>query len=578
MRYLQLLKIFKRNVNTMSSPKVISIYSRTPGCGKKMIALNSFLAYTRSNPGLRVLIVDFSSTEKLRYSLLPYGKPQFTSMDFLSEISEDILVNEALLLFKDENKGSFIRILPSAGCSINQSDLIKQVKYRINSLFFKDTIDLLVFILPVELEKNSISMNAILQSDMVWIISLEKYPNFTLTKSTIQNFLTFITAPTYLIMNMVQPPMVLDKYQNVFYEMELKLRHPIFYWIPWLPEIKNFSDKGLFSLEFPNSKVNEVFQALSDKFKESLEAESFGREIDESEAPPPVALFITDLTSGSTMYYYFFGKSEDEMKNPVLITAAMTSIAHMVSETAGRRGDLRYIDNGNMKIVQRKGKEVIGILYSPVMNEILTGLLFKFINQFEKEFMKEIDDFSKTGRISGFSKATKNVEEVFENYIFDIETVNEQLRQNILIYRSLKDQLRNDPEEVFRNFVNENTSDQSIIDLLLYEFLTPHNSRHEFLLELGINPRSEYRVLEEKTGRKICSCTEPPKYIQIQAFDTLGMLSLSEELRPTVRALFASNILSPETAAKITNRDQNLEHRSLEELLRLGYVKRLSPQ
>ena len=136
--------------------------------------------------------------------------------------------------------------------------------------------------------------------------------------------------------------------------------------------------------------------------------------------------------------------------------------------------------------------------------------------------------------------------------------MNEQLRQKILIYRSLKDQLRNDPEEVFRNFVIENKSDQSMIDLLFYEFLNPHNPRHEFLLELGINPRREYRVLEEKTGRKICSCTEPPKYIQIQAFDTLGMLSLSEELRPTVRALFASNVLSPETAAKITNRDQKL--------------------
>ncbi|MHA2306280.1 MAG: hypothetical protein ACXACU_12910, partial [Candidatus Hodarchaeales archaeon] len=386
----------------MPSPKVISIFSRTPGCGKKMIALNSFLAYTRSNSGLRVLIVDFSSTEKLRYSLLRYGKPQFTSMDFLSEISDDILVNEALPIFKDDNEGSFIRILPSAGCSITQSNLQDQVKYRINSLFFKDTIDLLVFILPVGLEKNSISMTAILQSDMVWIISLEKYPTFTLTKSTIQNFLAFITAPTLLIMNMVQSPMVLEKYQDLIEEMESQLRHPIFYCIPWLQEINNFSDKGIVGIEIPNSRVNDVFIDLSNKFKESLEKERFGREIDESEAPPPIALFITDRTSGSTMYYYFFGKSEDEMKNPALITAAMTSIAHMVSETAGRRGDLRYIDNGNMKIVQRKGKHVIGILYSPVMNETLTGLLFQFIEQFEKEFVKEIVDFSKTGRISGF--------------------------------------------------------------------------------------------------------------------------------------------------------------------------------
>ncbi|MFX0086171.1 MAG: hypothetical protein ACFFAU_10865 [Candidatus Hodarchaeota archaeon] len=562
----------------MASPKVISIYSRTPSCGKKTIALNSFLAYTRTNPGHRVLIVDFSTTEKLRYSLLRYGKPQFTSMDFLSEISEDILVNEALTIFKDENEGSFLRVLPSAGCLITQPDLRSRVKYRINSLFFKDTIDLLIFILPIGLEENSIAMAAILQSDIVWIISLEKYPTLSLTKSTIQNFLTFITAPTFLIMNMVQPPIVLDKYQQIIQDMELKLRHPIFYSIAWLPEINNFTDNGIISLEMPNSKINEIFINLSNNFKEALEKESFRRKIDETDAPPPIALFITDRNSGATMYYYFFGKSEDEMKNPALITAAMTSIAHMVSETAGRRGDLRYIDNGNMKIVQRKGKHVIGILYSPVMNDTLTDLLFQFIKRFENEFNQEIEDFSKTGRISGFGEATNIVEEIFENYIFDIETVNDQLRQKILIYIGLKEQVNNDPEEVFRNFVHENSTNSEIKDLLLYEFITPHNARHDFLLELGINPRSKYRKLEEETGQKICSCTEPPKYVQIQAFDTLGMLSLPDSLRPTVRALFASNILSPETASKITNRDQSLEYKSLEELCKLGYVKRVTSQ
>jgi hypothetical protein len=39
-------------------------------------------------------------------------------------------------------------------------------------------------------------------------------------------------------------------------------------------------------------------------------------------------------------------------------------------------------------------------------------------------------------------------------------------------------------------------------------------------------------------GGKICECTEPPKYVQIQGFDALGLLDLPEKLRPTVRALF----------------------------------------
>jgi hypothetical protein len=96
-------------------------------------------------------------------------------------------------------------------------------------------------------------------------------------------------------------------------------------------------------------------------------------------------------------------------------------------------------------------------------------------------------------------------------------------------------------------------------------------------LELGINPRPFQRKLEEETGKKICLCTEPPKYIQIQRFDALGILDLPEKLRPTARALFTSDVLSPETAAKITKREQDLELQSLEELRKLGYVKLVSP-
>lgn len=277
------------------------------------------------------------------------------------------------------------------------------------------------------------------------------------------------------------------------------------------------------------------------------------------------------------MYYYFFGKAEDEMKNPVLITAALTSIAHMVSETAGRRGDLRYIDNGNMKIVQRKGKRVIGILYSPVMTETLTELLFQYIQRFEKEFSEAIHDFSKTGKTGGFAGATKVVEEIFEPYVFDIDTVNEQLRQNILTYGAEMDLLRGDPEVLFHNYVQKFFSDPIVKDLLLYEFTTAHNIRHEYLLEIGINPRPFLHKLEDETGRKVCSCTEPPKYVQIQPFDTLGILALPEKLRPTIRALLTSNVLSPETSTEITKRDQDIELECLEELRKRGYVKRISP-
>ncbi|UCG03015.1 MAG: hypothetical protein JSW11_03315 [Candidatus Heimdallarchaeota archaeon] len=560
----------------MATPKVISIYSRTPSCGKKTIALNFFLAYTQSKPGFRVLIVDFSRTEKLRYSLFKYGKSHFTSTDFLSEISEDTLVSESLSIFEDKDKGSFVRVLPSSGVPITQIEIQERTKYRVNSLFFKDTIDLLAFILPVSLDEKSITTAAILQSDMVWIISSEKYPTFNLTKSTIQNFLSFLTTPTLVIMNMMKPPVVFGKLDRKLELLETKLRHPIFYTIPWISELYEFSDQGIYYLELPHSEVNETFQDLSQRFQDFTEKEEFGRSNDGTEASP-IALFITDLESGSTMYYYFFGKAEDEMKNPVLITAALTSIAHMVSETAGRRGDLRYIDNGNMKIVQRKGKKVIGILYSPVMNDTLTDLLFRVIERFEKDFKEAIIDFSKTGSTGGFRGVTKVVEEIFEPFVFDIDTVNEQLRQNILTYGAEINLLRGDPERLFHNYVQENYSDPKIKDLLLYEFTTSHNSRHEYLLELGINPRPERQKLEEETGRKICTCTAPPQYIQIQPFDTLGILDLPEKLRPTIRALLTSKVLSPESSTEITKRGQDLELECLEELRKRGYVKRVSP-
>ncbi|NHJ01937.1 MAG: hypothetical protein EAX86_07310 [Candidatus Heimdallarchaeota archaeon] len=558
----------------MVPPKIISIYSRTSGCGKKTIALNVFTSYARSNPGSRILIVDFSITEKLRYSLLSYGKSHFTSSDFIREISDDILVEEALVIFEDANEDSFLRVLPSSGCAIPDTDLHEKIRYRTNSLFFKDTINLLVFILPSSLEDKSISMSAILNSDIVWTISTEKYPTLNLTKSTIKNFFTFLTKPSLLILNMIRPPIVFNQYDQYIESLETKLRHPVFYSIPWSNELNEFPDKGVFVIENPESRFNDIFDDLSNKYYQSAEKGTFIEQVDESEAPP-IALFITGISSGSTMYYYFFGKSEDEMKNPALITAAMASIALMVSETAGRRGDLRYIDNGNIKIIQRKGKKVVGILYSPTMNESLTDMLFNFIKKFELEYNDAINDFGNTGRLGGFKGANKLVEEIFESFIFDITTVSDSLRSKILSYGGEKDLLRGDPEELFKDFVRKNYQNPEVQELLFFEFTTPHNARHDFLREVGINPRAKRRSLEEKIGKKICDCTEPPKYIQIQAFDTLGMLSLPEELRPTVRALFTSNILSPETAAKITKRDHEIEQQSLEQLRKLGYVKRV---
>ena len=560
----------------MDFPKILSIYSRTPSVGKKTLGLNVFLQYAKNNPGTRILIVDFSLTEKLGYSLLKYGKSHFGSTEFLSEISDDILVNESLAIHNDTNEGSFVRVLTSPGCQISEKDLKSKVKHRVNSLFFKDIIDLLVFILPTSLEENTITMAALLESEMILFVSTDKFPSINLTKSTIQNFFNFLTVPTLLVVNMIQPPVLLRKVDSYLKKLENQIRGTIFYCIPWTQELHKFSDKGIFSLEMPDSKINGIFQDFIENLENAVGTRSL--EVKPSEAIAlPQALFMTDRYSGETMYYHFFGTAEDEMKNPALITAALSSIAHMISETAGRRGDLRGIDNGNSYIDFQYGKRIIGILYSSTEDETLSKLLLKFTKSFEKDFKDALTDFSKSGRIGGFTDAKNLVSSVFEDFIFDIKTVSADLRQRILNYQARYELTKIDPEEAFHSYVNENISDLKIRDLLYLEFTTSHNARHDFLLQLDINPRLFQRKIEEETGRSLCSCTEPPKYVQIQGFDALGLLDLPEELRPTARALFTSKILSPESAAKITLRDQNTELKVLEELRKLGYVRRLSP-
>ena len=562
----------------MSLPKVISLYSRTSGCGKKTIALNVFLSYVKVNPGMRVLIVDFLDPETLRYTLSKYGNSSFTSTDFLNEISDDILVNEALSIFEDQDQGSFLRILPSSGCSISLPDQKKKLEYRKNALFFRNTIDLLIFLLPVNIEENSISMNAILESDMIWLVTTEKYPEISLTRSAIQNFFNFLTKPTLLLFNKVKPPLLLTKLDKYREELEKKIRQPIWYLIPWLDELNNFSNEGIFQIENPNSRLNEIFEEINELFQEFTASNRIQLDRKRNGEESPIALFFTETLSGSTMYYYFFGKAEDEMKNPALITAAMMSIAQMVSETAGRQGDLHFIDNGNVKIYLRKGNMVLGILYTPIENEQLVTLLSDCIQRFEREFKDAIIDFSKTGKIGGFSKARNLVEQIFEYYIFDIHTVSEVLRTKILSYGTQKDLLYGDPEELFKKFARNFLESEEIKFLLMLEFSSPHNARHTYLLELGLNPRKYKIEIEEKTGSELCSCTNPPKYVQIQAYDALAILSLPEKLKPTARALFTSNVLSPETAAKITKRDEVIELQCLEELRKLGYVRLVSPE
>ncbi len=375
---------------------------------------------------------------------------------------------------------------------------------------------------------------------------------------------------------MIQPPYLLRKVERQLKKLESKIRGTIFYCIPWTQELHEFSDKGVFSLEWPESNVNEIFQDLIESLENTVETRTL--EIQPSEATAlPQALFMTDRYSGETTYYYFFGTAEDEMKNPALITAALSSIAHMISETAGRRGDLRGIDNGNYYIDFQYGKRIIGILYSSKEDDILSKLLLNFTNRFEKDFEAALKDFSKSGRIGGFSDAKDLVSDVFEDYIFDIKTVSAELKQRILNYQAINELTKIDPEEAFQSYVKENANDQKLINLLYLEFTTTHNARHDFLLQLDINPRSFKRKIEEETGSLICSCTEPPKYVQIQGFDALGLLDLPEELRPTARALFTSKILSPESAAKITLRDQKTELKVLEELRKIGYVRKLDP-
>ncbi|MHA2096660.1 MAG: hypothetical protein ACW98F_18750, partial [Candidatus Hodarchaeales archaeon] len=375
---------------------------------------------------------------------------------------------------------------------------------------------------------------------------------------------------------MIRPPMILEKVDTFLKKLENKVRGPIFYVIPWIQDIHDFTDQGVFGLETPHSGVNNIFHDYISKLRVAVEIRNLGS-LEPKSITFPQALFMTDRYSGSTMYYHFFEKAQNEMKNPALITAALSSIAHMISETAGKRGDLLGIDNGNSYIDFQYGKNIIGILYSTKEDKTLSNLLLEFTGRFEEEFQEALVDFSNTGKIGGFAPATTLVNTVFEDWIFEIITVNSQLRENILNFRENSQQLRIDPEETFQNYVTENIADTDVHDLLFYEFTTSHNQRHEFLLNLGINPLYKKQSIEEEIGNSLCSCTEPPKYVQIQGFDALGLLDLPEKFRPTAQAFFTSKTLTPESASKITFRDQSTELEVLEELTRLGFVRKIIP-
>lgn len=557
--------------------KVLSIYSRIPSVGKKTIALNLFLSQAKQLPSQRIFVVDYSTTEKLQYSLSKYEESQFSSMEFLINVSSDILVSEAVTVYENQENNSFLKILPSNGCIVPQTqDMKEKIDYRIKDLFFKDLIDILVFILPPNLDENSISTNAVLASEGIILVTSDKSPSLKLTKLILQKFFTFVNARISIVLNKYNPPLNPERFYDKINLYEDQLGHRIFYSIPWSQGLYNFKDDGVFLLEDPSSEIHEIFTDLATKYY-TVETDTQIAEIDEDEESP-IALFITEMDSGSTMFYYLF-KSADkqEVKNPVLISAAMTGIARLVSETAGRRGDLRYIDNGNVKIVQRKGKNLVGILYCKAISfesieNTFLPVLNDFIKIFEEKYEKEIKEFSRSGLID-FPNAKTLVEETFESFIFKIDIIDPKLEKLVINYAINNNRVHDNPEEVFNDFLQTLELDQDLLKRISLEFTTQHNTRHEFLQnQMNINPYQQKLLDEPNLSKPLCWCTKPQIYIQVQPFDTLTLLSLPEDLRPTAQSMIISNELTAELASKLSDRTIETERKSLETLTKLGYI------
>lgn len=563
--------------------KIVAIIATTGGCGRSTLALNYAVAYSW-NRDQDALVLDLSYGDpKIQWMAAKYGVGNQDASSFVnSSVNDESLLQGAIFIPTSENRS--VRILPAPSTlsmlagefdDTRSREELLNLQARVVNLE-KSDIGLLLLVIPPYLLESYLALNYMSLCDAVLIVTTENPAHLVATgRAGLKELFCCINARTGILINFFIPPS-LPSPQNLE-EREIRverlLNAPVIACFPFLWEFIRFPVDGIEYVEkLPQETIwKEFFEVIN-------HVESSVYDLLYSSTPPqprtdvavrPAALFVAEALSGRTIFSHFFGQS---MQNPALVTASMVGVANIVSESAGRIGELRLIDNGNMKILVQRGRRgTMGILYCSQTNTQLQESFERFILEFEEGYGKEISVLKRTGIITELKGVEKLVEKRFSEFALHVIAARPELSN--LIEEFAKEREIDDPDVAFQEFLAQNLPSETI-NLLEYEFTIPHaHERHILLAEVGIRPdKQRIKELENETGH-FCECWLQS---ELHPLDIFALLSLPDNLQETAKAILRLGIdeITPEAIVKETGRPARTEQPNLEELVVLGFLRK----
>ncbi|MFX0117219.1 MAG: hypothetical protein ACFFB3_21920, partial [Candidatus Hodarchaeota archaeon] len=347
--------------------KIVAVTAATSGCGRSTLALN-YAAAVSWNRDQDALVLDLSYGDpKIQWMAAKYGVGSHDAASFVNpSISLEALLQGAITIPTSKNRSVKILPAPSALSMLagefddaRSREELLNLQARIGSLE-KTQIALLVLVIPPYLLESYLALNYISLCDVVLIVTTE-HPTHLVAAGRIglKELFCCVNARTGVILNFFIPPSLPSPQAQEEREtvVEKRLSAPVIACFPFFWEVMRFPSEGIEFIERHNGGIpwTDLLEAIN-------HLESSVNDLMHSTIPPqprtevtvrPVALFVAEAISGRTIFSHFFGRSE---QNPALVTASMVGVANIVSESAGRAGELRLIDNGNMKILVQRGR------------------------------------------------------------------------------------------------------------------------------------------------------------------------------------------------------------------------------
>ncbi|MFW9917155.1 MAG: hypothetical protein ACFFGZ_16230 [Candidatus Thorarchaeota archaeon] len=563
--------------------KIVAIIATTSGCGRSTLALNYAMAYSW-NREQDALVLDLGYGDpKVQWMAAKYGVGNLDASSFVnSSISDENLLQGAIFIPTCENKG--VRILPAPptlSMLAGEFDDVKSREELLNlqsrvATLEKSDIGLLLLVIPPYLLESYLALNYMSLCDAVLIVTTENPAHLVSTgRAGLKELFCCINARTGILINFFIPPSVPSP-QNLEareIKVERRLNAPVIACFPFLWEFIHFPVDGIEYVEKLDQETTwkEFFEVIN-------HVESAVYDLLYSSTPPqprtevavrPAALFVAEAISGRTIFSHFFGQS---VQNPALVTASMVGVANIVSESAGRIGELRLIDNGNMKILVQRGRQgTMGILYCSQTNTQLQESFERFILEFEEGYGKEISVLKRTGIVKELKKVEKLVEKRFSEFTLRVTAAKPELSD--LIEEFAKEREIDDPEAAFQEFLGQNLPSETI-KLLEYEFTVPHaHERHILLAEAGIRPsKQRIKELENEIGY-VCQCW---LQAELRPLDIFALLSLPDNLQGTAKTILRLGIdeITSKAIAQETGRSEGIEQSNLEELVTMGFLRK----